>query len=233
MDPQKPSNPQGERILLRGEVRRLRTENEQQSDEINALKSEAKSYKNQLERLRNQVLQETLAKEIGEQVRFRYLERHRQRMLRDSEMGRGIGKLGYDRIRCGDRAAHRGRPVVDALLCLDGLRTDREVYEDLYGEIPEHMLKIKDIPNIVEIAGFHASLQSEGRMTKDFKALFERFSKATKTYASPMELKQAFSEGSPDKILQQLQTELQDRYDKIVAANPRGQQQNSSSQQNC
>ena len=231
MDHTQTSNPQGERIQLRREVARLNTENQKQSDEINALKTEAESYQNELmclkrevQSLERQALQQNLAGEIGKQVRFRYLERHRQRM------GRGIGSLGHERIRCGDRAAHRGRPVVDALLCLTGFRTDREVFEDLYGVSPEHMLKMKDIPNVVEIAGFHASLQSEGRMTEDFKALFKRFCGVARSYASPTHLREAFREGREDKILQQLQAELQDCYDKIVATNPRGQQQKSSSQ---
>ena len=77
-----------------------------------------------LQSLEEQALQDTSAGNIGKEVRLRYLERHRQRM------GRGIVKLGYER---GDRAVHRGRPVVDALLWLTGLITDRKIYPDLYG----------------------------------------------------------------------------------------------------
>ena len=169
--------------------------------------------------LEEQALQETPAGNIGKEVRLRYLERHRQRM------GRGIGKLGYERIKCGDRAAHRGRPMVDALLWLTGLITDREVYPDLYGVIPETMKKWKDVPEMIEITGFHASLQSEGRLTRDFQVPFERFLEVAKTYLSSMELRAA-SRGN--KTLQQLQDELQNCYDKIVAANPRGRQDSSS-----
>ena len=50
-----------------------------------------------------------------------------------------IGNLDYERIKCRDRAAHRGRPVVDVLLCLTGLITDREVYPDLYEVNPGTM----------------------------------------------------------------------------------------------
>ena len=89
---------------------------------------------------------------IGKEVRLRYLERYRQRT------GKGIGELGYERIKCGDRAAHRGRPVVDALLWLTGLITDREVYPDLYGVIPETVKKWKEVPEVIEITGFYASL---------------------------------------------------------------------------
>jgi hypothetical protein len=62
---------------------------------------------------------------VGREVRLRYLEHHRQRM------GRAIGKQGYERIKDGDRAVHRGRPMVDALLCLTGLMSDHETYRDL------------------------------------------------------------------------------------------------------
>ena len=231
MDLRQNSNPQGERIQLRREVERLNTELQLQRDEISALKTEARSYQDEVRRLQNEVqtteqqaLQEALAGEIGKQVRLRYLEQHRYRM------NRGIGRIGHERIRCGDRAAHRGRPVIDALLCLTGLMTDPKVYEDLYGVTPQQMQHLKDVPEIIEIASFHASLQSEGRMTDDFKARFNRLSELARTYTSPMELREAFKEGSQDKVLQRLQAELQDRYDKIVAANPRGQQRNSSSQ---
>ena len=229
MDLQPNPNPQGERIQLRREVARLNTELKQQRDEISALKTEATSYQIKLEQLQNEVktmehqaLQETLAVEIGKQVRLHYLEQHRQRM------GKGLGPIGRDRIRCGDRAAHRGRPVVDALLCLTGEMRDLNVYEDLYGVTPKQMQHLKDVPEVVEIASFHASLQSEGRMTKEFKAVFNRFCTVARSYASPMKLREAFSERSKDRTLLQIQAELQDRYDKVVAANPRGQQRSSS-----
>lgn len=229
MDLRQNPNPQGERIQLRREVEKLNTELQQQKDEIKALKNEARSYQDEMRRLQSEVqsieqqaMQEDLAGEIGKQVRLRYLEQHRQRM------GRGIGQVSRERIRSGDRAAHRGRPVIDALLCLTGLMTDPKVYEDLYGVTPKQMLHFKDVPNIVEISSFHASLQSEGRMTNEFKAVFKRLSELARTYASPMELREAFKEGSQDKVLPRLQADLQDRYDKIVAANPRGQQRSSS-----
>ena len=247
------NTPHGERTQLRKEVEKLKFEMQLQRDEIKSLKSEARSYQDELRQLQSQVatmekqalqarsyqdeleklqnelpamkqqaLQETLAAEIGKQVRLRYLEQHRYRM------NRGIGKIGHERIKCGDRAAHRGRPVIDALICLTGLMTDPKVYEDLYGVTPEQMLHLKDVPDIIDIASFHASLQSEGRMTNDFKTLFKRLSEVAKTYASPTQLREAFKEGSKDKILHQLQAELQDRYDKIVATNPRGQQRGLS-----
>ena len=140
-------------------------------------------------------------------------------------MGKRIGMLGYERIKCGDRAAHRGRPVVDALLCLTGLISDCEVYPDLYGVTPETMKQWKDIPEMIEITGFRASLQSEGRLTSDFQVLFERLLEVAKTYFSSMELRAAYRE---NRTLQQLQDELQNCYDKIVAANPRGRQDSSS-----
>ena len=223
--------PHGERAQLRREVEKLKMELQLQSDEIKALKTEARSYQDELRLLQSKVQtieqqaqQESLAGDIGKQVRLRYLEQHRYRM------SRGIGKVGQERIKAGDRAAHRGRPVIDALLCLTGVMTDPKVYEDLYGVTPEQMLHLKDVPDIVEIASFHASLQSEGKMTNDFKTLFKRLSERARTYASPMELKEAFSEEGMDKILQQLQAQLQDCFDKIVAASLRRQQRSSSSQ---
>ena len=215
-------NLRNELAQMRGEIERLETEKLLQRDEIRALKAEARSYQDELsslngrvQSLEEQALQETPATNIGKEVRLRYLERHRQRM------GRGIGKLGYDRIKCGDRAAHRGRPVVDALLCLTGLITDRGVYLDLYGVDAETMKHWKDVPEMVEITSFRASLQSEGRLTGDFQVLFERLLEVAKTYSSSMDLRAGFRD---NKTLQQLQDDMQICYDKIVAANPRVRQ---------
>ena len=226
MDPRKDVDLQDELAQMRREIEKLETEKLLQGDEIRALKAEARSYQDELrslngkvQSLEEQALQETLAGNIGKEVRLRYLERHRQRMRR------GIDKLGYERIKRGDRAAHRGRPVVDALLCLTGIITDREVYPNLYGVSPETLNKWKDVAEMVQVTGFRASLQSEGTLTTDFQVPFERLLEVVKTYLSSTELRAAFRE---NKTLQQLHDELQNSYDKIVAANPRGRQDSSS-----
>ena len=135
----------GERTQLRKEVARLTSENKEQSNEIKAVKTATNSYQDELERLKNQVrfleeqaLKDTLTAEIGKQTRFRYPERRQQ------QMGRDIGALGYECIRYGDCAAHRGRPVVDALLCQISFSTDREVYKYFYGIMPKFMVEMKD-----------------------------------------------------------------------------------------
>ena len=226
MDTQNESDLRNELAQMRREIEKLETEKLLERDEVRALKAEVRSYQDELrslngrvQSLEEQVLQETPATNIGKEVRLRYLERHRQRM------GRGIGKLGYDRIKCGDRAAHRGRPVVDALLCLTNQITDRGVYPDLYGVDPETVKNWKDVPEMVEITSFRASLQSEGRLTKDFQVLFERLLEVAKSFSSSMELRVGFR---ANKTLQHLQGELQDCYDKLVAANLRGRQDPSS-----
>ena len=228
MEPRNQSDLRQELAQMRGEIEKLETEKLLQRDEIRALKAEARSYQEELrslsckvQNLEEQALQEAPATNIGKEVRLRYLERHRQRI------GRNIGKLGYDRIKCGDRAAHRGRPVVDALLCLTDLITDRGVYVDLYGVAPDIMKCWKNVPEVIQITSFHASLQSEGRLTKEFQVPFERLLEVAKTFSSPMELRAAFGD---NKTLQQLQHELQDCYDKIVAANLRGRQDPTSQQ---
>ena len=226
MEPRNDSDLQDKLVQMRGHIEKLEREKLLQGDEIRAFKAEVRSYQDELrslnstiKHLEEQALQETLTGNIGKEVRLRYLERHRQRM------GRPIGKCGYERIKCGDRAAHRGRPVVDAMLYLTGLITDLEAYQDLYGVNPEAMKHWRNVPEIVEITSFRASLQSEGRLTKDFQVLFERFLDVAKTDLSSLDSKAEFKE---NKTLQRLQFELQDSYDKIVAANPRGRQNSSS-----
>ena len=222
MDLQKDSDFQDELAQLKNEVERLKAEKLLQGDEIRALKAEIRSYQDEMtsmsskvQSLERQALQETPALTIGKEVRLRYMEQHRQRM------GKKIGNLGYDRIKRGDRAAHRGRPVPDALLCLAGDMTDHGVFSDLYGVSPEIMEKCKDIREIVEITGFRGSLKSQGWLTRDFEVLFERAIKLAKTHVSLTDLRSGF-EGN--KVLQQLQNQIQDCYDKIVAERRREQQ---------
>jgi hypothetical protein len=165
-----------------------------------------------LQTLELQALQDTPALIVGREVRLRYLEHHRQRM------GRTIGKQGYDRIKAGGRAAHRGRPMVDAILCLTGLMRDHEAYRDLYGVAPGVMRETMDVPEMVAATRFRASLKSQGRMTDQFQGFFERLLEAARKYESPTELKRGFEE---NKVLQQCHDKLQDCYDKIVAENHR------------
>ena len=79
----------------------------------------------------------------------------------------------------------------------------------------------KEVPEMIEVTSFRASLQSEGRLTRDFQLLFERLLEVAKSYFSSIDLRAAFME---NQTLQQLHGELQNCYDKIVAANPRGWQ---------
>ena len=219
MDHQEELDLRDELVRMRRKVEKLESERLLQGDEIRALTVEVRSYQEELrllngkvQNLEEQAIQESPAKKIGEEVRLRYLEKHRKRM------GKNIGKLGSERIKCGDRAAHRGRPVVDALLCLTGAITDREVYQDLYGVGAEITKERRDVPEVIEVAGFRASLKSEGRLTKDFQVTFERLLIVAKTYRSSTELRAAFRE---NQTLQRLHDELQNSYDKIVATNSR------------
>lgn len=227
MDTEKRSESHDDLSRLKKKVELLEAEKIFQRDEIRALKVEARSYQDELgslnqkiRTLEEQARQEAPARNIGREVRLRYLERHRQRM------GRNVGKLGYDRIKCGDRAAHRGRPLVDALLCLTGQVKDSEVYRDLYGVNAETIKAWKDVSEIVEVTGFRGSLQSEGRLTLEFEALFARLLERATTYCSSTDLVAAFKE---DSSMQQLHHQLQDCYDVIVAANAQGRHKTPSS----
>ena len=67
------------------------------------------------------------------------------------------------------------------------------------------MRQWKDVPEMIEITGFRASLQSEGTLTRGFQVPFERLLEVTKIYFSSTELRAASRE---NKTLQQLQDEL-------------------------
>ncbi|KAI9808001.1 MAG: hypothetical protein M1827_007763 [Pycnora praestabilis] len=207
----------GQVVNLTREIKTIEWDKVLQQDENCALKVEIRSYQEELMRLKSKVqdlernsLRETPIKDIGREVRIRYLERHRQRM------GKSIGKVGYDHIKSGDRAAHRGRPLADAWLYQVHQISDQDVYKDLYGITPGALQEWKDISGIVDISGFHASLQSEDKLSNRFRALFGQFLKVATAYSSPTELRMAFIE---DKLLQRKQDELQDCYDEIISAN--------------
>jgi hypothetical protein len=204
------------------EVERLKMDKTLQRDEICSLRAEARSLQHEISTLNHQirdikaeVLQDAPATNVGREVRLRFLELHRRRMGMGMGMGKGKGKVDEARIKCGNRAAHRGRPVVDALLCLTGLMDDDEVYTDLYGVTPRTAQKMMHIPEMIEVMGFHASLKADGKLTPEFRSLFERLLTSASMFSCPMELRTAFRE---DKALQNCHSALQDCFDRIVAA---------------
>lgn len=198
---------QAEVAKMRQEMNNMILDKEMQRDEICALKGEARSYRAELEA---SGLRAKEVEVVGKEVRMRYLECHRRRM------GKRIGEVGYANIKSGDRAAHRGRPLADAWLYQDHQRVDPDVYEDLYGISPAAIQEWRDIPEVLEISGFRASLQSEGRLTDRFRTLFDQFLAAIKAYPTSTRLREAFID---DTTLRHQQTELQDCYDEIVHAN--------------
>ncbi|ERF68438.1 hypothetical protein EPUS_03756 [Endocarpon pusillum Z07020] len=190
-----------------------------QRDEIRSLKAQERAYQSEIsllsrkvQEMEAQARQDAPVTDVGKQVRLRYLEQHRQ------HMGRPQQRVDYDRIKCGNRAAHRGRPVVDALLCLtDSVHYD-EVYMDLYGITPRVMKEMMDVPEVVEVVGFRASLQSEDKLTPSFQSQFQRLLEIVLRYPSTRGLMKAFKE---DKNLQQCHSALQDCYDSIMAIKER------------
>ena len=219
MTSQAESDLRDELAQMKRKVEKLEFENQNQKDAIRALNIKVGTYEDELQSLNTQIhnltsqaTQDAPFKSIGQEVRLRYLENHRRRM------DRNIGALGRERVKRGDRAAHRGRPVPDALLCLSGLITDREVYQDLYGVSAELMKECRDVPEVIEVAGFRGSLQSEGWLTGEFEENFKRLLGVAKKYRSPVELRAAFRE---DATLQRLQGALQIEFDRVWAANRR------------
>lgn len=89
---------------------------------------------------------------------------------------------------------------------------------DLYGITPLAVKEMMDVPEVVEVVVFRASLQSEGRLTPFFQSLFERMLEIVLSYPSAVERMKAFKE---DNILQQCHIGLQDCYDRIVAEGKR------------
>jgi hypothetical protein len=200
------------------EVERLKMDKILQRDEICSLRAEARSLQHEISTLNRQikdikaeVLHDKPATNVGREVRLRFLEVHRKRM------GNWKRKVDDARIKCGNRAAHRGRPVVDALLCLTGLMADEKVYVDLYGVSPLVARKMMHVTEMIEVMGFRASLQAEGKLTPGFQSLFERLLTYASTYSGAMQLRVAFRE---EKAVQACHNALQDCYDSIVAASP-------------
>ena len=101
-----------------------------------------------------------------------------------------------ERIEEGHRAAHRGRAVVDASLCLGDKpnTSDRNVFVDLYGIGPEKIQEWMDVDQITQVAGFRASLQREKRTTEEFHTLFRGLIEMVEKLASASEVKRAFEE---------------------------------------
>jgi hypothetical protein len=148
---------------------------------------------------------------IGIDVRMCYLESCRRRM------GLPLSDGGNDAKKNGDRAAHRGRPIVDAWLYEMGHRKASAVYKDLYGISFSLLMSWRRIPEVVDVCGFHASLKSDGTMKSRFQTLFDELFDAAAAHTSMEKLAAAFKQ---DKILLSKYGEVQNCYDAIIAANP-------------
>lgn len=215
---------QAEVAELKREVDTLKSEKEHDRDLISSLKAETRAYLAETDRLSARV-QESDAKalidlpitRIGQQVRLRFLQMNRRRMKQP--LSRASREHITLAIKAGDRAAHRGKPLADASLYLTRQISNVSIYKDLYGLTPEEMQMWKDVPAMIDTCGFHASLQSEGKLSPKFQALFERFLEATTTYSSSAELRVAFEE---NRALQCRQDDLRNCFDEIVHANPHG-----------
>jgi hypothetical protein len=193
----------------RVQIAALEAEAQRHQSRVRALEAEANKHRKQLQEAAPFVA-------VGREVRLRYLEVHYQR-----RMGRQTGTDGDQRIKAGDRAAHRGRPVADAALCANAgsigggeLGHLKEVYNDLYGITPEEMARMVGVSEVVAAVGFHASLQSEGRKTDEFQRWFKKLMGMVRQ-VKVRQLGQAFKK---DMALIQAHDGLQDCYDKIVAA---------------
>jgi hypothetical protein len=106
--------------------------------------------------------------------------------------------------------------VVDAWIYETGQRKDDVVYKDLYRISFSLLINWRDILEVVQVCGFHASLRSNGTMTLRFHTLFNKLFDAAAAYSSTEKLAAAFKQ---EKILLSKYSELQNYYDAITAAN--------------
>lgn len=149
----------------KSQLRKKDNDLEQLNDEIRSLRNHCQSYENEMKASGSQSqLSKTRLEEIGIQVRMRFLDHYQKT--------RKKGRMPRDIIKEGDRAAHRGRPLEDLSLYEIKRRSDVETYRDLYGIPIEKLIEWANIQEVVDICGFHGSLQSSNSMTQEFKALF-------------------------------------------------------------
>jgi len=204
---------------LKKQISSLQSQLEHQTDELLSLRATTRSLtttitslQTSLTTLTTQLSHHAPLLAIARAVRLRYLEKHRQRTRQH------LSPLSYSRIKAGDRAAHRGRPVVDAILCAEGeIEKGGEVFRELYGVPLEKMEAWGGVGEMVEVLGFRGSLVSEGRLTEEFEGLLGRLVEETEGVKGERGLKRGFEEG----VLGALQGQLQDCYDRIVAESKR------------
>jgi len=154
---------------------------------------------------------------------MRHLDRYRCQQM---------GLKGHGDIQIGNRAAHRGRALADAILYQTGKRADTDVFEDIYGVDPFYLLKLKHIEDFVTACGFHGSLKYEKLMKSGFENAFTEFLDEVKQAGSPEKVEAGFKKGS--SLLSLHYASLEYIYDKtrndkpastlVTAPNSPGQQ---------
>lgn len=192
-------------ISIDDEIRELRRK-------LRSSEAQAQQLQERVDKLETDVQEHAAAFEIGKEVRLRYLENYRRRTLVGT--GRGIGSLAFQRIKSGDRAAHRGRPVVDSWLCISGEFPHEAVFRDLYGLTAEGVEAWAEVSEMIAATGFRGSLQSEGWLTPVFQETFQKLVDLALPYPSPIRLKEAFV---TNRKLASTFQDLQDCYDHIIS----------------
>lgn len=201
---------------LRDEVRSLKADKISKEDTINLLEQriryleiDIRSKEESLNVLKQKYPSTEQAVRIGKEVRMRYLEDHRRRM--------GLKNVQLGLIKAGNRAAHRGRPLVDALLYESGERHDINVYADLYGVEPKFILMFQDVDEIITACGFHGTLKSDGQMQPKFEVAFRGILEDVKN-RDDLEVVKVEFEGS--SLLSRKYHALEACFDEIISANP-------------
>ena len=136
--------------------------------EAEEIKWQAEVEDSEVERLKRKAKASDPITTIGRDVRRRYMEHCLEKR------GRHIGQRGVEWIKSGDRAAHRGQPIADAMLCANDYERNKEIYMPIYGVPAKIMLAWRHVPKIVEVAEFRASMLADGKLSAEFKEDFER-----------------------------------------------------------
>jgi hypothetical protein len=143
--------------------------------------------------------------DIGRDIRMRFLTKVKK--------GNQQGPEREEIIHAGSRAAHRGRPIADAILCVFGYFNDKGTYRALYGIDPEDMIPRSMTPyklgkgychveQMVTITSYRASLAGDNMVTLEFARLFDGLMKEVKEYDSIEELSRAFEKNPTVRMLE-------------------------------
>ena len=201
---------------LRNENQALRCQLRTFEGDFNDIEKRYEGLEAQLKDQESQMKDQECVKEIGCQVRRRFLELYISKRCHSSSSQSSSSSSfipSEEPIQRGKNATRRGKPLADAYLYRNGLVSHPKAFVDLYGISPDTLHRWREVREIVDICAFRGTLVVEGKLKPRFNRDFAEFLSLAGLETSANGLKNKLKDSGRLKGLLQRMDEM---YDEVI-----------------